>query len=182
MSVLTAEDVYGALKRYIQETLLGGGAVAGKNVTISNIDPIEGGNRITFSYTLDGGEQKTSTLDVMNGEDGFSPTIAPNPDNTDDNYRLDITDINGTFTTPNLKGEGGGDSENCIESIDKKYLKEFTGTTEEYEKALREGKIKDNTIVNITDDYEEEEYVTEEYFEERMKPEEQDLDFSGLFS
>ena len=38
------------------------------------------------------------------GNDGFSPTIEPNPDNTDDVYKLDITTKDGTFTTPNLRG------------------------------------------------------------------------------
>lgn len=59
-----------AAKKFTSETVLGGGAVAGKNVTISSITPIDGGNRITFSYTLDNGTTKTSTLDVMNGKDG----------------------------------------------------------------------------------------------------------------
>lgn len=60
----------GAAKKFTSETVLGGGAVVGKNVTISSITPIDGGNRITFSYTLDSGTTKTSTLDVMNGVNG----------------------------------------------------------------------------------------------------------------
>lgn len=60
----------GAAKKFTSETVLGGGAIVGKNVTISSITPIDGGNRITFSYTLDNGTTKTSTLDVMNGKDG----------------------------------------------------------------------------------------------------------------
>lgn len=59
-----------ASKKFTRESLLGGGAVVGKNVTISSITPIDGGNRITFSYTLDDGTVKTSTLDVMNGVNG----------------------------------------------------------------------------------------------------------------
>lgn len=55
-------------KKYTKDTVLGGGAIVGKNVIISSIDPIENGNRITFSYTLDDGTTNTSTLDVMNGE------------------------------------------------------------------------------------------------------------------
>lgn len=62
-----------ASKKYTEETVLGGGAVVGKNVTISSIVPIDGGNRVTFSYTLDNGTVKTSTMDVMNGQDGKSP-------------------------------------------------------------------------------------------------------------
>lgn len=105
-----------ALKKaqsYVDEALQGSGSLVGKNVTITDIEEIEGGNRITFSYTLDDGTPQTSTLDVMNGRDGadgvdgISPTIAVNPDNTNDIYKLDITDTNGTFTTSNLKGEQG---------------------------------------------------------------------------
>lgn len=59
-----------AAKKFTSETVLGGGAVVGKNVTISSITPIDGGNRIIFSYTLDNGTTKTSTLDVMNGVNG----------------------------------------------------------------------------------------------------------------
>ena len=42
------------------------------------------------------------------GDKGFSPTITENPDNTNEIYKLDITNEDGTFTTPNLKGTGGG--------------------------------------------------------------------------
>lgn len=59
-----------AAKKFTSETVLGGGAVVGKNVTISSITPIDGGNRIIFSYTLDNGTTKTSTLDVINGVNG----------------------------------------------------------------------------------------------------------------
>ena len=116
-------------KKFTSETVLGGGAVVGKNVTISSITPIEGGNRVTFSYTLDNGTVKTSTLDVMDGKDGIdgtngtngadgqpgadgvSPIITENVNNTDDIYRLDITTDTGTIITPNLKGGGSGGSE-----------------------------------------------------------------------
>lgn len=39
-----------------------------------------------------------------NGEDGFSPTITENTSNRDNCYKLDITNKDGTFTTPNLMG------------------------------------------------------------------------------
>lgn len=45
--------------------LEGMGAIKGKNATISSITPIDGGNQITFAYTLDDGTQQTSTLDVL---------------------------------------------------------------------------------------------------------------------
>lgn len=68
----------GSSKTYTRESLLGGGAVVGKNVTISSITPIEGGNKVTFSYTLDNGTVKTSTMDVMDGKDGVDGTNGTN--------------------------------------------------------------------------------------------------------
>lgn len=47
---------------------------------------------------------------VTDGEDGVSPTIVENVNNDDATYKLDITDVNGTFTTPNLKGANGTSS------------------------------------------------------------------------
>lgn len=55
---------------YTDETVVGGGAIKGKNCTITDISPIEGGNRITFQWTLDDGTIRTDTLDVMNGAQG----------------------------------------------------------------------------------------------------------------
>lgn len=60
-----------ALSRgYTDETVIGGGAIKGKNCTISSITEITGGHRITFLWTLDDGTEKSSTLDVMDGQDG----------------------------------------------------------------------------------------------------------------
>ena len=44
---------------------------------------------------------------ALKGQDGFSPTVKENPSNTADDYRFDVTDKNGTFTTPNLIGKEG---------------------------------------------------------------------------
>ena len=62
-------------------------------------------------------------IDYFDGQDGFSPIIEENENNTDKIYKLDVTTANGTFTTPNLKGAdgqggtGGSGEENVIDSI-----------------------------------------------------------------
>lgn len=65
-----------------------------------------------------------SGSDGKPGKDAVSPTIIENADNTDTIYKLDVTTVDGTFTTPNLRGKdgknGSGSStgeENVIESI-----------------------------------------------------------------
>lgn len=58
-------------KSYVKESLLGGGAIVGKNVTISSITDINDGNEIVFSYTLDDGTTKTSTMIVKNGKSAY---------------------------------------------------------------------------------------------------------------
>ncbi len=42
------------------------------------------------------------------GENGFSPEIQEDSGNNDTVYKLNITTVDGTFTTPNLKGKDGG--------------------------------------------------------------------------
>lgn len=60
----------GASMEYTKETVLGGGALKGKNCVISSIEDIEGGHRVTFKSTLDDGTVKTDIMNVMDGEDG----------------------------------------------------------------------------------------------------------------
>ena len=57
-------------KGYTDETVIGGGAIKGKNCTITSISNITGGHRVTFKWTLDDGTEKTGTMDVMDGTDG----------------------------------------------------------------------------------------------------------------
>lgn len=69
-------------------------------------------------YTITMTSGTTATFTVTNGakgdpgDDGFSPIIVEDPDNTDEIYKLDITDANGTIVTPNLKGGGSGGTTN----------------------------------------------------------------------
>lgn len=92
---------YALSKKYTEDSLKGLGAIAGKNAIISSIEPIEGGNRITFSWFLDDGTQKTQTMDVMDGtigEDGESPTITMERNDTDDGVDITVTNPDGTTT------------------------------------------------------------------------------------
>lgn len=61
---------YALSKKYTDETVVGGGAIKGKNATIDSITAITGGHRVTFKWTLDDGTVKTETMDVMDGEKG----------------------------------------------------------------------------------------------------------------
>ena len=67
---MTDVEIIGLLKTYVNKTLVGGGALKGKNCTIDSIAPITGGNRVTFKWTLDDGTVETGHLDVMNGLNG----------------------------------------------------------------------------------------------------------------
>lgn len=58
------------LKKYIDQSLIGGGAIKGKNCTIQSIVPITGGQRVTFKWTLDDGTEETESMDVLNGAKG----------------------------------------------------------------------------------------------------------------
>ena len=59
-------------------------------------------------FRITGGRLVNTGLNLK-GADGQSPTIEVSED-TEDTYKLQITDINGTFETPNLKGSGSSTS------------------------------------------------------------------------
>lgn len=84
---MKAEQVLGFLKKYVDDTVKGMGAIKGEKG--------------------DTGEQGIPGEKGADGIDGYSPTVVENANNTEDNYKLDITDVNGTFTTPNLIGKQG---------------------------------------------------------------------------
>lgn len=65
-------------KNYTDEVVLGGGAIKGKNCTIENIEEVEGGQNVTFKWTLDDGTVQTSTMFVPDGEPG--PQGEPGPE------------------------------------------------------------------------------------------------------
>lgn len=58
-------------QKYTDESIEGiSGSLAGKNCKIESIEPVEGGNVITFLWTADNGDERRDTLTVMNGEKG----------------------------------------------------------------------------------------------------------------
>ena len=66
----------------------------------------KGGGVLTSQITLRGDIQSPEWIRGPQGEPGFSPTIDVKED-TDDTYILTITDVEGSYDTPNLKGSGG---------------------------------------------------------------------------
>lgn len=60
-------------------------------------------------------------IDGKPGKDGFSPLIDVHK-NTEEEYILKITDVRGSFLTPNLKSSGG-ESADCEGKVDEDLLK-----------------------------------------------------------
>lgn len=107
------------------------------NLTIGTVETLPSGSNATAIITGDkenpvlnleipkgtDGYTPVKGTDYFDGQDGFSPIIEENENNTDKIYKLDITTADRTFTTPNLKGAdgqggaGGSGEENIIDSI-----------------------------------------------------------------
>ena len=60
----------GAAKKYVNDSLVGVGAIKGSPCEIQSITPITGGKRITYAWIDTENVTHTDTLDVMDGEDG----------------------------------------------------------------------------------------------------------------
>lgn len=65
---------YALCKKYVEQSLIGLGALKGANCQIQSITPIPGGNRVTFLWKDINDDPHTSTLDIMNGEGGGALT------------------------------------------------------------------------------------------------------------
>ena len=74
--------------------------VVGTVVSVPSTEPA----KVTIANDTDTNES-TFNFEIPKGESGLSPTITQAVDENDE-YRLDITDQNGTYRTPNLKGVG----------------------------------------------------------------------------
>lgn len=77
---------------------------------------------IAKAYT----KQTAEGMGAVKGKDGFSPTITESPDNTDEVYQLDITNQAGSYRTPNLKGGGGGGSNDYNQAVNKPQINNQT--------------------------------------------------------
>lgn len=80
-------------KKYTDETVVGGGAIKGKNCTIEDIVKVDGINTVTFKWTLDDGTEKTADMEVA---DGLSITNLE----VDKNGKLVATLSDGSKLTP----------------------------------------------------------------------------------
>jgi hypothetical protein len=113
-------EIIGMLKSYVKQTLAGMGALKGAACQIQGIVDGTDDHTITFVWEDNDGVSHTSTLvvkDGTNGTDGFSPTIVVKT-STDSTYILTITDAEGSYDTPNLKGSGGGGSSTLSDLTD----------------------------------------------------------------
>ena len=61
-------------KKYTNDSIAGAGGLEGKPCQIQSIEPITGGNRVTFLWEDNDGVEHTDTMDVMNGTDGTDGT------------------------------------------------------------------------------------------------------------
>ena len=105
--MLTAKKALAAARVYTQETAQEMGALKGAPCTIKSIVKSGNLNTVTFEWTDRSEVTHESTMLVLDGADGFSPTITVKTA-TSSEYVLTITDKNGSYDTPNLKGGGGG--------------------------------------------------------------------------
>jgi hypothetical protein len=237
---------------YTDETVIGGGALKGKNCVVSNIEEVADGVNVTFQWILDDGTVQTETvllpkgtqgevgvagksayevwleagntgteqdflsslvgekgadgtmtfedlteeqkaslkgeqgeqgedgksayeiwleqgnvgseqdfLDSLKGEEGFSPIITENANNTDEVYRLDIETKDDKFTTPNLKGAGGSGTGTVDEELDITSTNAIQNkvVAEKFEKI--EGMLKDEVVYWYNGSYSVEAYKTE---------------------
>ena len=116
---MTALEVYALCKKYTDTSVAGGGTIKGKNCTIQSIEPITGGNRVTFAWYIDGEDNPTTeTMDVM---DGVIPVIDTALDTTSTNAvenRAVAGEINSIKNDITVEGSASGDIATFVDGSD----------------------------------------------------------------
>lgn len=139
--------VLGVLKKYIQETLVGMGALKGAPCQVKDIVNADGSHTITLKWVDDESVSHESSFTVKDGKDGtdgqdgtdgVSPSIVVKT-STDDTYILTITTASDSFDTPNLKGGGSGGSSTLaglsdvnLENLANEQIIYYDSTTEKF--------------------------------------------------
>lgn len=75
------DDNVAETKQYVEDTVIGGGAIKGAPCEIQSIEEVDGGNKITFTWKLEDGSTRSDFIFVKNGEggkDGEAPEIGSN--------------------------------------------------------------------------------------------------------
>lgn len=68
------------LEKYVDDSLVGVGALKGSPCTIKSKTAITGGTRVTFAWEDTEGVEHTQTVDIMNGEKGEKGDDGETPD------------------------------------------------------------------------------------------------------
>ena len=116
---MTKMEIYALSKKYTDDTAEEMGALKGAPCEVKSIvDNPDGthtvtlewedksGNRHQDAFIVSDGEQGPQGVKGDTGATGYSPEITVYED-TETTYRLKVTNEEGDFITPNLKGSGG---------------------------------------------------------------------------
>ena len=106
-------ELIGMLKTFINETLVGMGALKGAACQIQDISSVPGGNKITFLWKDTDDVSHTTELTVLNGStgNGISSISKTSTEGLVDTYTITYTDGNTTTfeVTNGSKGDPGSD-------------------------------------------------------------------------
>lgn len=135
---MKAVEIIGMLKTYIQQTLVGMGALKGAPCTVKSVEEDPGVHVITLEWTDNDGNKQTKAITVLDGTDGFSPEVTVKT-STDSTYILTITTKDGSYDTPNLKGGGSGGASKLSDLSDVDLTDIEVGDVLVYQEQIVEG-------------------------------------------
>ena len=99
MSKRYTDDNIIKTKQFVEDTVVGGGAIKGAPCQVQLVEEVEGGSKITLAWQLNDGTTRTSTVFLKNGTDGvdgkdgaMGPTGKPGKDGKDGANGLDGID------------------------------------------------------------------------------------------
>jgi hypothetical protein len=143
---MTATQVYALSRKYTDNSILGiAGALAGKNATIDSVQKVGGVTTVTFKWTADNGDTRTTSIQV---EDGKTPVVNITP--ITGGHRVTFTTDGVTETVDIMDGVSVTNVE--INSNDHLIVTLSDGTTIDCgEIATKVSKLEDVALDNLQD-------------------------------
>ena len=158
---MTDLEILAAAQAYTKASIAGIAVIEGKPCQIQSIAPITGGNRVTFLWVDNDGNEHTSTMDVMDGEkgetgatgatgNGIASVEKTSTSGLVDTYTITYTDgttttftvTNGSDATVTVDDEMSDSSENPVENrVIKSYVDGSVGTITDTQWASIQGSL-----------------------------------------
>jgi hypothetical protein len=133
---MTHLEIIAICKGYTNSSIAGAGAIKGAPCEVKSIEPIEGGNKVTFLWHLNDGSELTDSMNVMDGAKGDTGIGITRIHQSGNELYIYYSDgsVSDPIVVPTVKGDPGFSPEITVkESTSSRYVLHVKTEDDEYD-------------------------------------------------